>query len=472
VAVSEGSDDGRRAPPALDQFGMPIKGGETPARRRVRRSGSGTGGASTTVAAIDTNTVERRRDSVPEAPNRDALQQRVVVGVFAAMLIGITVLQKIGLPAGGTVIPVIVPIAYAALIAGILFARPVFRPIRAILYLAVVITSALSNVLFAKHFTYSSISFYFVLYLPFLVAFETTQETFRKCMALFSNLMLFFAAVVWVQHAIQFSIGWQYWPDLDKLVPSAYLVPEFLYIQPIQYGMQLMKPSGITFLEVSFISQFITLALIIELLFLQRLLRAAFFGATLFATFAGTGLLLLVVSLPIVFTRLNIRTFVTVLASAFVALFVALQLNWFDLVANRLGEFDKQGTSGSSRFIEPLDRVRAALREPSAVYAGIGSGQIEQGGNIFWWPLVKAVVEYGLLQGLLFYGFLIYAMFDRTPSRQFSVILILWYSFEGTLLTPLNPIALVMLSAMFLMRDAAPRRARSGAASAAVPAAA
>jgi hypothetical protein len=192
----------------------------------------------------------------------------------------------------------------------------------------------------------------------------------------------------------------------------------------------------------------------------------------LFATFAGTGLLLLVVSLPIVFTRLNIRTFVTVLASAFVALFVALQLNWFDLVANRLGEFDKQGTSGSSRFIEPLDRVRAALREPSAVYAGIGSGQIEQGGNIFWWPLVKAVVEYGLLQGLLFYGFLIYAMFDRTPSRQFSVILILWYSFEGTLLTPLNPIALVMLSAMFLMRDAAPRRARSGAASAAVPAAA
>ncbi|MBW6528244.1 hypothetical protein KZ813_15490 [Sphingomonas sp. RHCKR7] len=464
--MSEGSDDGRRAPPALDQFGMPIKGGEAPARRRVRRSSQGNGSG--------TVTAERAAPAAePDTREQEATQQKVVIGVFCAMLIGITVLQKIGIGPSGAIIPVILPIALIALGAGVLFARPVFRPERAMLYLAVVVTSALSTVLFSPSFSLSSIGLYFLLYLPFLVAFDTTPETHRKCLSLFSNLMLVFAVIVWIQHAIQFSIGWQYWPDLDKLVPSQYLVPEFLYIQPIQFGMKYMKPSGITFLEVSFISQFITLALIIELLFLQRMVRAVFFGATLFATFAGTGLALLLVALPIVFTRMNIRTFVTVLATAFIALFVALQLQWFDMVADRMGEFDKQGSSGSSRFVEPLDRVRRALLDPSAVYSGVGPGQIERGGNIFWWPIVKAIVEYGLIQGVLLYAFLLFSMFDRTPSRQFAIILILWYSFEGTLLTPLNPIALVMLSSMFILRDAPrTRRSRSGAAASAVPAAA
>lgn len=463
MAVSEGSDDGRRAPPALDQFGMPIKGGEAPARRRVRRSGGAERGAE-----------PERGGTADESTDQNlAAQQKIVFGIFVAMTVGITVLQKIGYGSTTFVLPAIVPITYAAFAVGILFARPVFRPERALLYLAVLITSALSAILFAKSSAYSSSALYIVLYLPLLVAFETTQETYRRCLTFFCNIMLVFAVIVWIQHAIQFTIGWEYWPDLDKLVPGQFLVPEFLYIQPLQSGTNFMKPSGITFLEVSFISQFISLALIIELMQLQRLTRAAFLGATLFATFAGTGLLLLLVALPIVFSKLNVRTFVVALVTAFIALFVALQLRWFDIVAARLGEFDKQGTSGSSRFIEPLDRVRRGLLDPNAIYSGIGPGQIERGGNIFWWPFVKATVEYGLIQGLLLYAFLLYALFDRAPSRQFAIILILWYSFEGTLLTPLNPIALAMLSTMFILRDAPrTRRSRSGAQAAAVPAAA
>ncbi|MGK6324282.1 hypothetical protein ACMGDM_14530 [Sphingomonas sp. DT-51] len=462
MAVSDGSDDGRRAPPALDQFGMPVRGEAAP-RRRVRRSSSEIGAS---VAA--------ERSGAADEPTRqqERAQQKIIFGMFAAMTIGITVLQKIGFGTANFILPVIVPITYAALAVGVLFARPVFRPERALLYLLVLITSALSAVLFAKSTAYSSSALYIVLYLPFLVAFDTTEETYRRCLTFFSNVMLVFAAIVWIQHAIQFTIGWEYWPDLDKLVPEQFLVPEFLYIQPLQAGMNFMKPSGITFLEVSFISQFITLALVIELMHLQRLPRAIFFGATLFATFAGTGLVLLLVALPIVFSRMNVRTFVIVLATAFIALFVALQLHWFDIVADRLGEFQKQGTSGSSRFIEPLDRVRRALLDPASIYSGIGPGQIERGGNIFWWPFVKAAVEYGLIQGLLLYVFLIFSLFDRAPSRQLSFILILWYSFEGTLLTPLNPLALVMLSTMFVVRDAPARerRSRSGAAPVAVPA--
>ncbi|WP_293976313.1 hypothetical protein [Sphingomonas sp.] len=389
-------------------------------------------------------------------------QQKVVFGIFVAMTIGITVLQKIGYaPSKAFVIPAILPIVYAALGVGVLFARPIFRPERTILYLALVTFSTLSNVLFAKTFSPSSMALYYVLYLPFIVAFDTTRATYRRCLDFFCTVMLAFAVIIWLQHAIQITIGWRYWPNLDKLLPPTLIIPEFNYIQPIEWGLNLMKPSGIAFLEVSILSQFLTFALIIEMLFFQRARRAIFFGATLLATFAGTGLLLLIVSLPIIFSKMNTRVFAILLATAFVALFVALQLHWFDLVAHRFGEFQETGSSANSRFIAPLDRIRAALLNPHGIYGGVGAGQIETGGNTFWWPIVKTTVEYGLLEAVLFYAFFLFSLLDRVPSKQIAFVIAIWFSFEGTLLTPLNPLFCVMLSTMFVVRDEKRVRRRS-----------
>lgn len=390
------------------------------------------------------------------------VQQQVVFGIFAVMLIGMTVFQKIGYsPNKATVMPLIIAISYAALGVGILFAKPVFRPERLMLYLAVVVTSTVSNLLFSRTYSLNSMALYYVLYLPFVVAFETQRATYRRCLEFFSTVMLAFAVVVWLQHLTQFTVGWQYWPNLDKLVPKRFLIPEFNYLQPIEWGVNLMKPSGVAFLEVSILSQFLTFALLIELLFLQRTWRAVFFGGTLFATFAGTGLLLLAVSLPIVLLKMNTRTFAIILATAFVAAFVALQLHWFDFVAHRFGEFQVGGSSANSRFIAPLDRIRDALADPTAVYAGVGAGQIERGGSTFWWPLVKASVEYGLVEGILLYVFFFVAMLDHAPSKQLVFVLAIWFSFEATLLTALNPLTCVMLSSMFYMREERPRRRRS-----------
>jgi hypothetical protein len=424
--------------------------------RRRRSSSSSRSGSSGGGSQSSSKSGRASRSASEEAVLDPvvATQQNIVFGVFVALMLGITVFQKIGyVPSKMFVIPLILPVAYAALGVGVLFARPVFRPERAMLYLAVMAVSTLSNVLFAKTYSPGSLGIYFVLYLPFLVAFDTTRATYRRCLDFFCTIMLGFAVIVWAQHAIQISIGWQYWPNLDKIVPSTLLIPEFNYIQPIEFGLNLMKPSGIAFLEVSILSQFLTFALIIELLFFQRARRAVFFGATLLATFAGTGLFLLLVSLPIIFSKMNTRVFAILLATAFAALFVALELHWFDLVAHRFGEFQQTGSSANSRFIAPLDRIRLALVDPHGIYGGVGAGQIESGGNTFWWPIAKTTVEYGLLEGILFYAFYLFSLFDRAPSKQIAFVVAIWFSFEGTLLTPLNPIACVMLCTMFIVRD-------------------
>ncbi|QJU57278.1 hypothetical protein HL653_05230 [Sphingomonas sp. AP4-R1] len=447
--MAELSDSSSRmdGPLALDPSGSPTR------RRRSGGSGRSGSGSGSSGSARGSRSSRSGEDAGALDPVTTT-QQNIVFGVFAVLMICLTVFQKIGyVPSKAFIIPIILPVAYVALGVGVLFARPVFRPERAILYLALVTLSTLSNVLFAPKYSLGSMALYYALYLPFLVAFDTTRATYRRCLDFFCTVMLVFAGIVWAQHAIQISIGWQYWPNLDKLLPPSLLIPEFNYIQPIEWGLNLMKPSGIAFLEVSILSQFITFALIIELLYFQRVQRAVFFGATLLATFAGTGLVLLLVSLPIIFSRMNTRVFAIMLATAFFALFVALELHWFDLVAHRFGEFQETGSSANSRFIAPLDRIRIALIDPHGVYGGAGAGQIEAGGNTFWWPIAKTTVEYGLLEGIFFYVFYLTCLFDKAPSKQLAFVIAIWFSFEGTLLTALNPITCVMLSTMFVVRD-------------------
>jgi hypothetical protein len=401
-----------------------------------------------------------------DRPDNDPAVQTRLFWMFAILLIGITLFQKIGyVPNPRNAVPVILPLIYALFGFGILFVRPVIRPIRVALYLMVVATSAASAMIAERDVSLSSMLLYFALYLPMIMGFPASRATWLRCMTLFCNVMLGFAGIVWLQHVIQFTAGWQAWPNLDLLLPKTYLIPNFVYIQPIRWGLDYMKPSGIFFLEVSTLSQFIALALIMELVLFRRMVRAGLLAVTLFATFAGTGLLLTAVALPFVLKRVGPRTTLILLASGLVIAVAAFQLQWFDLVSHRVDEFGREGTSGNHRFIEPVLRILTQMRDPAAVYMGIGPGQIEFGPDIFWWPITKTVVEYGLIQGLLFYAFFLTAMFDRAPDRMMSIIIALWFSFEGTLLTPYNPIACIMLSTMFIVRPgSAARRPRAAAA--------
>ena len=380
----------------------------------------------------------------------DDRSQDVLYWMFVALLIGITFFQKIGLVTGdGAIFPLIVPLSFIVIGVGLVYARPLIRVGRIVACAVAMTAILLSTGLFARTYSQGSVLLLVALYLPFVFAFRTEQKTYLKCLRFFSTLMLFFAGVVWAQHAIQFTVGWRWWPNLDLLLPKSLLIPQFNYIQPIRYGLDYMKPSGIFFLEVSTLSQFIALAVIIEIVFFQRWARVAFLGATLFATFAGTGTLLVVVAMPLLFVRMSTRTFIGALAAILATLFIAVQLHWFELTMNRVDEFGRTGTSANSRFIDPIYRLAKPLVSDAGLYSGIGAGQIESGGNTFWWPITKLSVEYGLIEAVIFYAFVIFCLLEGGMSRRFAFVLIIWYSFEGTLLTAYNPLTCVLLVTMF-----------------------
>jgi hypothetical protein len=397
-------------------------------------------------------------------------RDRAIFIAFIAMTISVTFLQCFGIPVSDDAnIAVAIPVIALSLAALCYFATPRINPLRLVLYVLFVIAAGGATGFFAERHSPASLALMVMLYAPFVFSFPTSEANFHRCMNCFSNVMVALAVAEFAQHAIQIAASPQAWPNLYQLVPTAILIPDFNYMQPLVWRSHYDKPQAFVFLEVSLLSQYLALALAIEIAMFQRVKRIALFTAGLFATFAGTGLLLIAVALPVLVGRMGVRKMLVVVAILLVVAGIAGEAGWLDTVGARLDELQKAGSSGNHRFMEPFDNVIDFLGKPGSLYSGIGAGQIEKGNGHLYWPLAKATIEYGLLAGALFYGYFIYALFDRPPSRPLAFTLLLWFSFEGTLLTAVYPITCVLLSSMFLIEHDRPTSKRRRASPPAVP---
>lgn len=389
-------------------------------------------------------------------------RDRAIFIAFVAMTISVTFLQCFGVPLGNdAAVPVAVPVMALSLAALCYFVPPRIDPRRVGLYLAFVIAATVATGFFADRYSPVSLALLVLLYAPFALSFPTSEANFHRCLKFFSNVMVGLAMVEFAQHAIQIVAGPLAWPDLYQLMPKSVLIPYFNYLQPLVWHSHFDKPQAFVFLETSFLSQYLALALAIEIVMFQRPKRIALFAAALFATFAGTGILLMAVALPVLVGRMSFRNKVLIVAILLVVTGLADQAGWLNTVGGRVNEYQKTGGSANHRFIEPFDRMVAFLGKPGAIYSGIGAGQIEKTDNHQFWPIAKATIEYGLITGAAFYAFLVYALFDRPPSRRLAFALLLWFTFEGSLLTAVNPITCVMLSSLFVIeRERSPGRRR------------
>ncbi len=394
---------------------------------------------------------------VTESAANTLTRDRALFIAFIAMTISVTFLQCFGIPVGDdATIEVAVPVMAISLAALCYFATPKINPMRLVLYVLFAVAAGAATGFFAERHSAASLALLVLLYAPFVFSFPTSEANFRRCLNFFSNVMVVLAVAEFAQHAIQIAAGPQAWPNLYELVPTQLLIPDFNYLQPLVWRSHYDKPQAFVFLEVSLLSQYLALALAVEIAMFQRFKRIALFTAGLFATFAGTGLLLILVSLPVLAGRMGLRNMLVVVAILLVVAGIAGEYGWLDTVGARLDEIQKTGASGNHRFMEPFDHMVDFLGKPGSIYSGIGAGQIEKNNGHLFWPIAKATIEYGVITGALFYGYLIYALFDRPPSRALTFTLLLWFSFEGTLLTAVYPITCVLLSSMFLIEHDRP----------------
>jgi len=269
----------------------------------------------------------------------NSLRQPALMAFFAFEVICLTVLQKFAFPvnlggAGGPV-QVALPLTYAALFVLLFFVKFSVDRQRVVLLTGALIFAFVTIAMVPGTYSTNSVMLMVLIYLPFILYIEVSEATYHKLIKIYLNAMIIFGAIAMLEQVAQLIWSWEVWPNLDYIIPSNFQMEGFVYIQPFQYGSHFMKPNGIFFLEVSYLSQWTAIALALELVYFRRTWRMSFYAVVLLSCLAGTGLLLLLVCAPVLLSRVSKRSLAVVGVVFLVCVITAISINWVQNVQHR-----------------------------------------------------------------------------------------------------------------------------------------
>lgn len=319
--------------------------------------------------------------------------------------------------------------------------------------------------LFARDFSITSFALFAVLYGMLCVRIRISREEYERLLQNVVRIALVIAGTVILQHTSQF-LGGPFF-DARSLLPDQLAYDNYVYRQPLYWGSPYEKPNGILLLEASVTSQLLALGFIIELIRARRAWVLITLLVTLAGTFAGTGLLMVALTAPLLLLKVNRNVVIVALFATPLLLLVLLEAGWVDIVLKRLGEFGQEGTSANARFAAPAELMMEILStgDLTQLLFGIGAGQLPQGPDILWWATTKVMAEYGLLVFALFMAYNLRWLYIGRPD--FVVAWAIGWFFHvlnGALLVPaFIAIAHLVVGAYVLERATTqPTRRESG----------
>lgn len=386
----------------------------------------------------------------------------VPLGGVCVLLVVVVVFQRFVVP--GTTVSVALPAAYLVVATMAIRGHVIADTARTVLY-AVAVAACMLVGLIAMAWTHvqlsiSSLSLLVLLYLPCCLRVSSALRTrFPDFLGFFQRIMVLAAVVCIGQWAAQM-LGWQF-EDLLGWVPPQLRVAEmdFNLSYPIYPGSSIFKSNGIVFLEPSFCSQFLALAIIVEVLLGGRPWRLVLFAGALLSTFSGTGLMLLAFGFTVLAARRGGRWAVRAGTAVLVAVVAVAFTPAASGLADRYTETSAQGSSGHSRFVAPYEQVAAAVfADLPTLLVGRGAGSITRDTEFFnprgvaanYPAAPKLLGEYGLPAALLFLAFLTHLLLVRVPSRTLGLAaLLLYFVLSSALLQPVIVYAAWLFSGFF-----------------------
>ncbi len=392
-----------------------------------------------------------------------AADRRLTLFALYGMLFAVVFLQRFALPLGGapvslTLIVILVGFSFLLLSGSLVEDR-----VRTGLYLAgttVCLVSALGSFVWREGPSFTSVLLLVVLYAPFAYVLRPALlDLYPRVLEFFCRLMVYGSLIAVVQWVAQLG-GWQYTDYLEQVVPEQFLVSGYNTSYTLEYGSDLWKSNGQFFLEPSFCSQFIALAVIAQLVQGGKRWRLPLYAAGLLTTVSGTGLLLLAFGLAVLAWRRGAHWTLAILAVSIVATLAVAASPAGKIFVERAEEARDADSSVSLRFTDPYVRAFRNLgRDTSAPLIGFGPGFVEREADNYLqrtdlalaFPVVpKLAAEYGIAAAILFTAFLVAAFGARTPSVTIALcLLFMHFTLSGSLLQPQTVYLALVLSSMF-----------------------
>lgn len=375
---------------------------------------------------------------------------------IATLLIGCVFFQRLAVTVGAMQLSLSFLIGYGALGYLLLRGRMALSFPLGILFFVVMAGLTMSMLHSGSTASIMSFIYLFAIYGLYIFKLRGGQEAAPQIHELYQRMMLFAAACGIAQFCAQFVLPLELVFPLEAFVPEAFKFGTEFYnvIIPLTYGANIYKSNGVFFLEPSFFSQFLALAVILELLGRQRALRLALYAGGLLVAYSGTGMLLVALMLPYVLLRRgNLHLLLFGLAAVALLAVSATALN-LDTMLNRVNEFGSEESSGFARFVSPFYLFRDFLGTTDAFLFGHGPGSIlgimkeasYKGYTSHDPTWIKAMMEYGVIPGLLLIVYTAFAFISGPASRPFAIAVMVLFLFMGGYL--LNPVMHFLFAAL------------------------
>jgi hypothetical protein len=234
-------------------------------------------------------------------------------------------------------------------------------------------------------------------------------------------VMTIAAVVSLAQAAVQY-VGVEYRDWIGDLLPDAVIIPGYNSGDPLAYGSQIYRVNGLVFLEPSFLSYFLGVAVVVALQRRAPWWRVALLFAGMVPTLAGNGIVIVLPAVMLLFAMddRGVRRLAVPLA---VAVVLALVTPVGSRLVDRIGEINSPGSSAYLRLVAPYAVViPPVLDDPLALAMGFGAGQAEAyaadfGPDSMLTPyLPKLLFEYGAI-GTVAFSLFALSVFLRGITR-------------------------------------------------------
>ena len=326
---------------------------------------------------------------------------------------------------------------------------------RLLAFLLVLGIIVLETLMVHSHFSVLSIIYVFAVYAPLSLGTGLDPSTtMSKLWDTFISMATGLGILGLIQVVVQIVHPGLFFDPIG-LLPERFLLSNYNTTYPVLRGViDLLKPNGMFTVEPSFFSQITALGLLGELAFFRRTRQIAVLMAALIASFSGTGLLIVGISLLFLAKP---RIILGTLACAAVSVILISATGFGEAFSSRLTELSNPGTSGHERFVAPFAALSDPWKDSSSVALfGYGAGQvtaIDNGLDANYSAIPKVGLEYGIV-GLGAFGLLWYSLFRRLCLPKTLVVALLVYYFlaSGAFLQPFTVFSLWALTLGFSNR--------------------
>lgn len=387
-----------------------------------------------------------------------ARTDRLAVAVLLTPLVATTFLAKWAVPVGPRDLGMSWPLILACVLVGWLCGRLRVDPVRCAAFLALVGALGAVQVIRGDGFSLPSLLLMSAIFGCYVMSMARTPPGLRDAHRLFATVCTVIAVASIAQFVLQFALGRNLAFPIDNLLPRALLIEGYNTQIPIADNTTVQKANGVFLLEPSFLSQLMAVAIIAELSLVgvawtpRRLVRFGAYCGAIFLSFSGTGLLVMMVALPVLVIaqrRWSLLAAVLLALGVAAAFHEALRL---DIYLERATEFTSIRSSGFERFVSPFLMFEEFLwRDPWRSLFGVGAGSYLPFERIAYYPAAemaysKIIFEYGILGAVAAFGFLLWAVFRSPAPLALRVAVIVMFFMSGLYTAASHGIALTLLA--------------------------